>query len=102
MHGCGFSLIELMISVTIGLLGVLVIFKSCLSGTNVNALRHQAVMHKWRAVIGMFSFDVSNWFLHLLQICMNAPIDSKLKHSRVIFWIYWVGVIPSFVLTRFV
>jgi hypothetical protein len=52
-------------------------------------------------VIGMFAFDVSNWFLHLLQICMNAPIDSILKQSKVISWVYWLGVIPSFVITRF-
>ena len=23
--------------------------------------------------IGMFAFDVSSWFLHLLQVCINAP-----------------------------
>jgi hypothetical protein len=53
------------------------------------------------AAIGMFAFDVSSWFLHLLQICMNAPDASRWKQAKVVSRIYTWLVIPSFVVTRF-
>ena len=51
--------------------------------------------------IGMFAFDVSSWFLHLLQVCINAPEDSRLKRREIVSSVYWVLVIPSFVVARF-
>jgi hypothetical protein len=36
------------------------------------------------AAIGMFAFDVSSWFLHPLQICMNAP-----GHESLVFKPKW-------------
>jgi hypothetical protein len=51
--------------------------------------------------IGLFAFDVSSWFLHLLQVCINAPEESRFRCSAVISRIYWVLVIPSFAFTRF-
>lgn len=53
------------------------------------------------AAIGMFAFDVSSWFLHLLQICMNAPESSRWKQRATVSRIYKGLVIPSFVITRF-
>jgi hypothetical protein len=53
------------------------------------------------AAIGMFAFDVSSWFLHLLQICMNAPDGSRWKQAKVVSRIYSWLVIPSFIVTRF-
>jgi hypothetical protein len=53
------------------------------------------------AAIGMFAFDVSSWFLHLLQICMNAPDASRWRRAKVVSRIYSWLVIPSFVVTRF-
>lgn len=47
--------------------------------------------------IGMFAFDVSSWFLHLLQACINAPQDSVFArlpvrplHLHVVVPIYLV------------
>lgn len=51
--------------------------------------------------IGLFAFDVSSWFLHFLQVCINAPEDSRWRRNAVISRIYWGLVIPSFVVTRF-
>jgi len=51
--------------------------------------------------IGMFAFDVSSWFLHLLQICINAPEHSPLKSARTVKCIYYWFVIPAFVWGRF-
>lgn len=51
--------------------------------------------------IGLFAFDVSSWFLHLLQVCINAPEDSRWRRHEYISRIYWGLVIPSFVVTRF-
>lgn len=50
--------------------------------------------------IGMFAFDVSSIFLHLLQICLNAPETSRIRDKRVIATLYYGGVLPSFVLAR--
>jgi hypothetical protein len=51
--------------------------------------------------IGMFAFDVSSWFLHLLQVCINAPDDSRWKLSRqALSRMYWWAVLPSFFVTR--
>lgn len=51
--------------------------------------------------IGLFAFDVSSWFLHLLQVCINAPEDSRWRRNFMIAVVYWGLVIPSFVVTRF-
>jgi hypothetical protein len=34
------------------------------------------------AAIGMFAFDVSSWFLHLLQVCINAPNDDDDNNNK--------------------
>jgi hypothetical protein len=53
------------------------------------------------AAIGMFAFDVSSWFLHLLQLCINAPPGTK-RISPTWVWILHRGlVIPSFCYSRF-
>ena len=53
------------------------------------------------AAIGMFAFDVSSWFLHLLQLCINAPAGTK-RISPTWVWILHRGlVIPSFCYSRF-
>jgi hypothetical protein len=52
-------------------------------------------------VIGMFAFDYSSWSLHLLQICINVPEESAMQRSNVFLGVYWLAVVPSFVLTRF-
>lgn len=52
--------------------------------------------------IGMFSFDVSSFFLHLLQVCMNSPKSTLLRNTRLIGFIYRFLVLPSFVHCRFV
>lgn len=53
--------------------------------------------------MALFAFDVSSWFLHLLQVCINAPEDSHFwrRYHNVVAPIYWCLVIPSFVATRF-
>jgi len=51
--------------------------------------------------IGMFAFDVSSAFLHLLQICLNAKSPS-LKNERVIAAVYYGAVMPSFIMMRFI
>jgi hypothetical protein len=51
--------------------------------------------------IGMFAFDVSSWFLHLLQVCINAPENSRWRRRKIVSRVYWYLVIPSFVVARF-
>jgi len=53
------------------------------------------------AAIGMFAFDVSSCFLHLLQICINAPPASALSRPVVVQSVYRYLVLPTFVVTRF-
>jgi len=61
------------------------------------------------AAIGMFAFDVSNCFLHLLQLCINRPGrpddsgDTKgaISNRQLVSIVYYWLVLPSFVLTRF-
>lgn len=53
--------------------------------------------------IGMFSYDVCNLFLHILQLCMNAPYEYHiLRSTYFIRIVYWLGVLPTFIMTRFV
>jgi hypothetical protein len=52
--------------------------------------------------IGMFSFDVSSFFLHLLQVCMNSEKTSLLRKARWITFVYQVLVLPSFLYCRFI
>ncbi|GKY94941.1 hypothetical protein MPSEU_000459000 [Mayamaea pseudoterrestris] len=52
--------------------------------------------------IGMFAFDVSSCFLHLLQICTNAPENSRWRRSEVVWRVYFLLVLPSYVVTRLV
>lgn len=51
--------------------------------------------------IGVFAFDSSSWFLHLLQVCINAPEDSRWKRDTFIRRVYWLLVIPSYLVSRF-
>ena len=51
--------------------------------------------------IGFFAFDISSWFLHLLQICINAPKESRLRKHGFVARV-WYMVLTSFVLTRLV
>jgi hypothetical protein len=50
--------------------------------------------------IGMFAFDVSSSFLHLLQICTNAPEQSSWGKPAVVQRVYYLLVLPSYVVTR--
>ena len=52
--------------------------------------------------IGMFSFDVSSFFLHLLQVCMNAPKGTVVRSARWINFLYRFMVLPSFFYCRFI
>lgn len=53
------------------------------------------------AAIGMFAFDVSSWFLHLLQVCINAPADSVLlRYLPSTKHIHAYVVVPIFFATR--
>jgi TLC domain len=57
--------------------------------------------------IGLFAFDVSSCCLHLLQLCINAPStaekDSRRRRTSTIArLVFWLLVVPSFVLARFV
>jgi hypothetical protein len=49
--------------------------------------------------IGLFAFDVSSWFLHLLQLCINAPPDSRLARIPA-FTLHRYAVVPVFVMAR--
>lgn len=51
--------------------------------------------------IGMFSFDVSSFFLHLLQVCMNLPQNKLLRSAKWITFVYRFLVLPSFLYCRF-
>lgn len=53
------------------------------------------------AAIGIFAFDVSSCFLHLLQICVNAKPESVWRRPKVVGTMYYGLVLPSFVVTRF-
>lgn len=52
--------------------------------------------------IGMFSFDVSSFFLHLLQVCMNSEKASLLRKALWITFVYQVLVLPTFLYCRFI
>ena len=52
--------------------------------------------------IGMFAFDVSSCFLHLLQICTNAPEHSWWRQPKVVGRVYYWLVLPSYIATRLV
>lgn len=47
-------------------------------------------------VIGIFALDVSSLFVHLLQLCINAPPDSLWHQPLLIAWIHRGLVIPIF------
>uniref|UniRef100_A0A7S3KVC5 TLC domain-containing protein n=1 Tax=Amphora coffeiformis TaxID=265554 RepID=A0A7S3KVC5_9STRA len=51
--------------------------------------------------IGMFAFDVSSFFLHLLQVCMNLPPNKLLRSAEWITVVYRFLVLPSFLYCRF-
>ena len=46
--------------------------------------------------IGIFALDVSSLFIHLLQLCINAPPKSWWHQPKVIAWIHRGLVIPIF------
>jgi hypothetical protein len=46
--------------------------------------------------IGIFALDVSSLFVHLLQLCINAPPKSWWHQPKVIAWIHRGLVIPIF------
>ncbi|GAX16553.1 hypothetical protein FisN_7Lh279 [Fistulifera solaris] len=53
------------------------------------------------AAIGMFAFDVSSWFLHLLQVCINAPPNSLLqRYLPSTRFIHAYVVVPVFFAAR--
>jgi hypothetical protein len=49
--------------------------------------------------IGSFVLDVSSWFLHALQVCINAPVPPL--SPTAIQWVHRGIVIPVFVYCRF-
>jgi hypothetical protein len=51
--------------------------------------------------IGMFAFDISSWFLHLLQLCINAPYGSRRLSPSWIRFLHRGLVIPAFCYCRF-
>ena len=51
--------------------------------------------------IGMFALDISNWAMHLLQTCLNAPTNSRLSQPKVIRGVWALLVVPSFLYFRF-
>ena len=53
------------------------------------------------AAVGMFAFDVSSLFLHLLQLSINAPRGSKRESPRWVWILHRFLVIPSFCYSRF-
>ena len=53
------------------------------------------------AAIGMFAFDVSNTFLHLLQLCINAPPNRRRSNPTWVWILHRGLVIPSFCYSRF-
>ena len=52
-------------------------------------------------VIAMFSFDLSSWFLHLLQMSINAPWNERRVSPFWIKVLHRVLVIPAFCYCRF-
>lgn len=52
--------------------------------------------------IGLFAFDTSSGFLHLLQLCFNASETNRLEHFVIIEAVHKWLVLPSFVYCRFV
>jgi hypothetical protein len=52
-------------------------------------------------VIAMFSFDLSSWFLHLLQMSINVPAGRRRISPFWIKILYRVFVIPAFCYSRF-
>jgi hypothetical protein len=53
------------------------------------------------AAVGMFAFDVSSLFLHLLQLCINAPPNLRRSSPTWVWILYRALVIPSFCYSRF-
>jgi hypothetical protein len=53
------------------------------------------------AAIGMFAFDISSCFLHLLQLCTNARENSRWRRPDVISKVYHGLVLPTYIATRF-
>ena len=51
--------------------------------------------------IAMFSFDLSSWFLHLLQMSINAPWNERRISPFWIKVLHRVLVIPAFCYSRF-
>jgi len=51
--------------------------------------------------IGMFTFDMSSWFLHLLQLCINSPYGSRRINPTWVRFLHRGLVIPSFCFSRF-
>jgi hypothetical protein len=52
-------------------------------------------------VIAMFSFDLSSWFLHLLQMSINAPWNGRRISPFWIKVLHRMLVIPTFCYSRF-
>lgn len=51
------------------------------------------------AAIGLFAFDVSSWLMHFLQVCINAPPESRLSHIPTHYLHKYVAV-PAFCYCR--
>jgi hypothetical protein len=51
--------------------------------------------------IGMFAFDLSSLFLHLLQLCINAPLRSHRVSPSWTRILYRGLVVPAFCYSRF-
>jgi len=52
-------------------------------------------------VIAMFAFDLSSWFLHLLQMSINAPSNDRRISPFWIKVLHRIVVIPAFCYSRF-
>lgn len=52
--------------------------------------------------IGLFAYDLSSWFLHLLQLCFNASEINRLDHFEVIDNVHKWLVLPTFIYCRLV
>jgi len=65
--------------------------------------------------IGMFAYDSSSWFLHLLQLCMNSPNNSNNNNNSsgedenflftkptIVKYLHRYIVVPSFVYFRLI
>jgi len=51
--------------------------------------------------IAIFALETSSLFLQLLQICINAPIGSRLRRPRTIRIVHRLLAVPVFVYCRF-